>query len=148
MAEQTTSSITIAATPAEIMSVIADFESYPEWADAVKEADVLSVYEDTGRAAEVHFVLNAGVIKDDYRLSYSWDGDREVRWNLIEGKVLKHLDGSYTLRYLDKETTEVTYRLVVDVTIPMIGLIKRKAEKVIVDTALKELKKHVEQQRS
>lgn len=148
MADQTTSSITIAATPARIMAVIADFDSYPQWADAVKETEVLSVYEDSGRAAEVHFVLNAGVIKDDYRLSYSWDGDREVRWNLIEGKVLKLLDGSYNLRYLDKQTTEVTYRLVVDVSIPMIGLIKRKAEKVIVDTALKELKKHVEHERS
>lgn len=148
MADQTTSSITIAATPAQIMAAIADFESYPQWADAVKEAEVLSVYEDSGRAAEVHFVLNAGVIKDDYRLSYSWDGDREVRWNLVEGKVLKLLDGSYNLRYLDKQTTEVTYRLVVDVTIPMIGLIKRRAEKVIVDTALKELKKHVEHERT
>lgn len=148
MAEQTTSSITIAASPPEIMAVIADFGSYPQWADAVKEAEVLSVYEDSGRAAEVHFVLNAGVIKDDYRLSYTWDDDREVRWSLIEGKVLKRVDGSYTLRPLGAETTEVTYRLVVDVTIPMIGLLKRKAEKIIVDTALKELKKHVEQGRS
>ena len=38
----------------------------------------------------------------------------------------------------------MTYRLAVDVKIPMIGLLKRKAEKVIVDTALKELKKRVE----
>jgi len=30
------------------------------------------------------------------------------------------------------------------VKIPLIGLLKRKAEKVIVDTALKELKKRVE----
>ena len=36
------------------------------------------------------------------------------------------------------------YRLAVDVKIPMIGMIKRKAEKVIVDTALKGLKKRVE----
>jgi hypothetical protein len=38
----------------------------------------------------------------------------------------------------------VHYRLAVDVKIPMIGMIKRKAEKVIVDTALKGLKKRVE----
>lgn len=145
MAEQTTSSVTIAALPTPIMAAIADFESYPQWADGVKLAEVLSVYEDTGRAAEVRFVLNTGVIKDDYRLSYTWDGDREVRWTLVEGKVLKVLDGSYTLKQLDDERTEVTYQLLVDVTIPMIGVVKRKAEKVIIDTALKELKKRVEQ---
>jgi len=41
--------------------------------------------------------------------------------------------------------SEVTYRLMVDLEIPVIGSIKRKAEKVIVDTALKGLKKRVEQ---
>ena len=38
----------------------------------------------------------------------------------------------------------MTYQLTVDVKIPMLGMIKRKAEKVIIDTALKELKKRVE----
>ncbi|MFC7107281.1 hypothetical protein ACFQ0B_64275 [Nonomuraea thailandensis] len=38
----------------------------------------------------------------------------------------------------------MTYELTVDLSVPMIGLIKRKAEKVIVDTALKGLKKRVE----
>jgi hypothetical protein len=38
----------------------------------------------------------------------------------------------------------VTYRLRVDVSIPMIGMLKRRAEKVIIDTALKGLKQRVE----
>jgi ribosome-associated toxin RatA of RatAB toxin-antitoxin module len=141
--EQTSSSVTIEADPATIMSVIADFEAYPSWAAAVKEVEVLSTYPD-GRAKEVHFVLNAGAIKDEYTLAYTWDGNREVRWSLVEGKVVKRLDGSYTLRDRGRGKTEVTYRLAVDVTFPMLGLIKRKAEKVIIDTALKELKKKVE----
>ncbi|WP_020573365.1 SRPBCC family protein [Actinopolymorpha alba] len=144
MADSTSSSVTIAAEPAKIMSVIADFESYPTWAAAVKEVEVLSSHED-GRADHVHFVLNAGAIKDDYTLSYTWDVNREVRWTLVEAKVVKSLDGAYTLRDKGRGNTEVTYRLAVDVTFPMIGLIKRKAEKVIIDTALKELKKKIEQ---
>lgn len=143
MTEQTSSSVTIEADPATIMSVIADFEAYPSWAAAVKEVEVLSTYPD-GRAKEVNFVLNAGAIKDEYTLAYTWDGNREVRWSLVEGKVVKRLDGSYTLRDRGRGKTEVTYRLAVDVTFPMLGLIKRKAEKVIIDTALKELKKKVE----
>ncbi len=145
MAEQTSSSVTISAEPAQIMSVIADFESYPSWAAAVKEAEVLSVDERSGRPERVRFVLNAGAIKDEYTLGYTWDADREVRWTLVEGKVVKAMDGAYTLRDKGRGNTEVTYRLAVDVTFPMIGLIKRKAEKVIIDTALKELKKKVEQ---
>jgi ribosome-associated toxin RatA of RatAB toxin-antitoxin module len=144
VAEHTSSSVTIGAEPATIMAVIADFESYPTWATAVKEIEVRSVNPD-GRAAEVRFVLNAGAIKDDYTLAYTWNGDREVRWTLVEAKVVKSLDGSYTLRDRGRGNTEVTYRLAVDVAFPMIGLIKRKAEKVIIDTALKELKKKVEQ---
>jgi hypothetical protein len=61
----------------------------------------------------------------------------------VSAHVLKAMIGSYTLAS-DGTGTKVTYRLSVDVRIPMIGLLKRKAEKVIVDTALKELKKRVE----
>ena len=40
MAEQTSSSITIDAPPANVMAVIADFESYPVWAKGVQTAEV------------------------------------------------------------------------------------------------------------
>ena len=58
--------------------------------------------------------------------------------------MLRSLDGSYILKPAGAGSTEVTYQLTVDVKIPMLGMIKRKAEKVIIDTALKELKKRVE----
>ncbi|HEY6739718.1 MAG TPA: SRPBCC family protein [Actinopolymorphaceae bacterium] len=143
MAEHTSASISIEANPATIMGVIADFEAYPTWATAVKAAEVLETFPD-GRASKVHFELNAGVLKDQYTLAYTWDRDREVRWTLAEGQVVKALDGAYTLRDKGRGTTEVTYRLAVDVSIPMIGLLKRKAEQMIIDAALKELKKRVE----
>ena len=38
----------------------------------------------------------------------------------------------------------MTYTLAVDLTMPMIGVLRRKAERVILDTALKELRKRVE----
>jgi ribosome-associated toxin RatA of RatAB toxin-antitoxin module len=143
MADQTTSSITIAADAAEVMAVIADFPSYPLWTGQVKQADVVEVGPD-GRARRVHFLLDAGAIKDEYTLAYTWDADREVRWTLDEeGTLLRALDGSYVLTPAEGGTTEVAYRLTVDLKIPMIGLIKRKAEKVIVDTALKELDRRV-----
>jgi hypothetical protein len=143
MADRTTSSITIKAEPSTIMTVIADFPAYPQWAGQVKSVDVLETGED-GRPARVRFVLDAGVISDEYVLGYTWTGDSAVSWHIVDaGKMVSGLTGSYRL----VETgggTEVTYELAVDLKVPMIGMIKRKAEKVIVDTALKGLKKRVE----
>jgi hypothetical protein len=67
-----------------------------------------------------------------------------VSWKLVSGEIQKSQSGSYTLRSEPGGSTSVTYELTVDLTIPMIGLFKRKAEKIITDTALKELKKRVE----
>ena len=142
MAEQTTSSIIVNASPAQVMAVIADFEAYPEWAQGMKQAEVVEEGAD-GRAEQVHFELEAAPIKDSYTLAYDWQGDSAVQWNLVEGRMLKAMEGAYELRP-SGEGTEVTYRLAVEVSIPMIGMLRRKAEKVIIDTALKGLKKRVE----
>ena len=142
MAEQTTSSIVIDAEPAAVMAVISDFDAYPSWAQGVKRAEVVAEGDD-GRAQRVYFELDASPIKDAYTLQYDWHGDSSVHWTLAEGKMLKAMDGAYELDDRGK-STEVTYRLAVDISIPMIGMLKRKAEKVIIDTALKGLKKRVE----
>jgi uncharacterized membrane protein len=142
MAEQSTQSIVIDAPAADVMAVIADFPAYPQWVAAAKEVEVLETGDD-GRARQVHFVLDAGAVKDDYVLDYTWDDDRKVSWTLVKGQMQKRQEGSYTLEESDGRT-EVTYRITIDLSIPMLGLIKRKAEKVILDTALKELKKRVE----
>ena len=142
MAEQTTSSIIVDATPAQVMAVIADFPAYPEWAQGMKQAEVVKEGSD-GRAEQVHFELEAAPIKDSYTLAYDWQGDSAVKWHLVEGRMLKAMEGAYELRP-SGDGTEVTYRLAVEVSIPMIGMLRRKAEKVIIDTALKGLKKRVE----
>ncbi|BBC96507.1 SRPBCC family protein [Streptomyces griseofuscus] len=143
MAEHTSSSITIEAAPADVMAVIADFARYPDWTGEVKEAQVLKT-DERGRAQEVRLVMDAGAIKDDQTLAYTWAGDNEVSWTLVKSQMLRSLDGSYLLAPAGRGGTEVTYRLTVDVKIPMLGMIKRKAEKVIIDRALAGLKKRVE----
>jgi ribosome-associated toxin RatA of RatAB toxin-antitoxin module len=142
MAEHTSSSITIEAAPADVMEVIADFARYPDWTGEVKEADVLKT-DARGRAEQVRLVMDAGAIKDDQTLAYTWTGDNEVSWTLVKSQMLRSLDGSYILKSAGTGATEVTYLLTVDVKIPMLGMIKRKAEKVIIDRALAGLKKRV-----
>jgi len=133
----------IAAPRAAVMAVIADFAAYPQWASAVRAAEVLGE-EAAGRAGRVRFTLDAGVVKDTYVLGYDWDGDAAVRWHLAEpGSVISAMDGSYLLADRDG-ATQATYELAVDLRIPMPGLLKRRAEKTIIDTALKGLKNRVE----
>jgi ribosome-associated toxin RatA of RatAB toxin-antitoxin module len=147
MVDQSTQSIAIEASAAEIMAVISDFAAYPEWAEAVKETEVLSTTAD-GRAEKVRFVLDAGVVKDTYVNVYDWaDDGLSVSWTLSEGQVQKSQRGSYRLNPVSDQRTEVTYSLAVDLAIPMIGMFKRKAAKMIMDTALKELKRRVETSR-
>lgn len=146
MAERTRSSIVIAADPGAVLDVIADLESYPEWAPEFTEIEILAEDGD-GWPDQVRMSLDATAVKDTYVLDYDWDvaedGAGTVSWHLVEATVLKALDGAYVLAQHDGGT-EVTYDLTVDVRIPMLGMLKRKAEKVIIDTALKNLKKRVE----
>lgn len=147
MAESTSSSIVIAAPTGEVLDVIADLEFYPEWIKEIKQVEILTEDGD-GWPDQATFVLDAGAIKDTYTLDYSWDINEEgqgvASWFLTQGVVLKAMDGSYTLSEVEEGSTEVVYELTVDVKVPVLGMLKRKAEKVIIDSALRGLKKRVE----
>jgi ribosome-associated toxin RatA of RatAB toxin-antitoxin module len=142
MVDRASSSIVIDADKAAVMAVIADLEAYPEWSTAIKSVTIDETGGD-GRAATATLTLDAGVLKDTYTLSYDWQGDDQVDWHLVKGRAMKSQDGTYTLTDVDGGT-EVTYQLAVDLAVPMLGMFKRKAEKMIMDTALKGLKKRVE----
>ncbi|EFQ83417.1 polyketide cyclase/dehydrase [Aeromicrobium marinum DSM 15272] len=145
---RTSSDIVIDAPADEIMAVIADFPAYPDWATGVRVAEVVDAGTG-GRADRVHFALDANPIRDEYTLGYVWDGDRSVSWELVEaGTMLTSLVGAYQLEPAPGGGTKVTYQLRVDVSIPLLGMLKRKAEKVIIDSALKGLKQHVEATRA
>jgi uncharacterized membrane protein len=142
VADQASSTITIDAPLDQVLEVIADIDSYPEWTQQIKSAEVVSTGAD-GRPEQARFVMDAGVLKDEYTLEYDWS-DTGVAWELVgKSSVQKSQVGSYALA--DKGgSTEVTYKLAVDISMPMLGMFKRKAEKMIMDSALKELKKRVE----
>ncbi len=143
MADRTSSTITVAAARAAVMAVIADFAAYPEWATGVRSAQVLEHGQD-GRPLRVRFGLDAGVIRDSYVLEYAFDGDASVRWQLAEaGSMVTEMSGAYLLAD-DSGGTAVRYELAVGTRVPMIGMLKRRAEKTIVETALKGLKSRVE----
>jgi hypothetical protein len=113
----------------------------------VKKAQILE-HGPAGRAHRVAFTLDAGIVRDQYELVYAWSDDTLVEWDLTTGVMMRAQHGSYALRAEETGRTHVTYSLSVDLAIPMLGLLKRKAERVVMDTALKELKKRVESLRA
>ncbi|GAA1733419.1 SRPBCC family protein [Aeromicrobium alkaliterrae] len=140
---RTSGDIVVAASAADVMAVIADFGAYPDWATGVRSTSVLTTDAD-GRPGTVRFALDATPIRDEYTLGYTWHGDSGVSWEIVEaGEVLTSMDGAYELEPAG-DGTKVTYQLRVDVSIPLLGMLKRKAEKVVIDSALKGLKQHVE----
>jgi len=138
MADQASSSITIDASPEAVLAVIKDIEAYPEWTGGIQSAVV-----DEPGPARATFTINQSGMSDTYTLDYAWKADG-VSWTLAApSKMMKSQKGSYQLKDKDGKT-DVTYLLTLELKIPMIGLMKRKAEKMIIDSALKELKKRVE----
>ncbi len=147
MTEQTRSSITIDADPGEIMDAIADFASYPSWASEVKSTEIVEPGSN-GRPARVRLIIDGGAVRDDQTHDYRWDGERSVHWSLVSSRMLRSLEGSYTLLPRQPGRTEVTYQLRLDAKVPMLGVFKREIEKVIINRALPSLKRHVENHRS
>ncbi len=145
MAEKTQGDIEIEASPAEIMEAIADFESYPEWVDGIKSAEVREKNAD-GRPTEVAFEFSAMGFTASYTLRYEYEPeDRGVRWSTVEASgAVKDVRGEYVLEPLNGDT-EVTYRLTVELGVPVPGFLKRQADKRAIKTALDGLKKRVEQ---
>ena len=145
MADSSTQSIVVNAPPARVAAVICDFASYPEWAGAMKRVEVLEEYED-GYASQVRFYLDAGLLVDEYTLRYEYAEDiSRIEWHLIEpSKMQKAQSGSYDIADNGDGTCTVTYTLEVELVLPMFGMIRRKAERMIMDAALKQLKHRVE----
>src|SRR5947209_5107945 len=135
MADQASSNITINAPKSDVMAVIADFDAYPEWSGQIKKVSIDESGPD-GRAKQVTFSLDAGVIKDDYTLAYTWHGDDRVDWTLVKSKALKSQVGSYILDECGG-ATEVTYQLAVDPNIPTPDLCKRMALKDVINAVIK-----------
>lgn len=146
MAQSTESHITIAAEPGEVLDVITDFEAYPEWAGGITAAEVVAEDED-GWADQVRFTIDTTVVKDTYVLGYAYEieegGTGEMTWHLVSSGAMRALNGIYVLEE-DEEGTSVTYRLHMELMVPLPGILLRRGERVLVDTALKGLKRRVE----
>jgi carbon monoxide dehydrogenase subunit G len=144
VADRTEGSIEIDGTAAEILAAITDFESYPEWVDGIRSAEVRT-RDDLGRGIEVAFEFSAMGFSARYTLAYEYpEDDTGVRWSTTEASgAVRDIEGEYVLEALDGDT-EVTYRLAVELAVPVPGFLKRRADRQAITTALEGLKRRVE----
>lgn len=141
MPEGTFSTLEIDAPPEALYDVAADVASYPEWAIGVKEVEVLEL-DESGRVNRARFVLEGFVKEIEYILEYTHDRPNVLSWVAEASDDLKMLEGSYQFTTLD-DATEVVYSLAVEPNFTVPGFLRRQAERQIVNTALRGLRKRV-----
>jgi ribosome-associated toxin RatA of RatAB toxin-antitoxin module len=145
MADQTTQRMVVHASPERVWELLTDFRSYPVWATALKSATIVSS-DDQGRGVEVAFRAAAMGRSTSYTLCYDYsEAPRVLSWKLSQGDITRVLDGSYELVPVAQERTEIVYDLTVDLTAPLPGFVKRRAEERIIHTALTELRDYLDE---
>lgn len=143
MADTASERIQVAASPARCYEVAIDFERYPDWARDVKQVQVAE-RDAEGRGSKVEYRAAALGKSVRYTLAYDFsEAPAAFSWRLLEGDLLRRLDGTYRFEP-DGHGTRVLYDLTVDLAAPLPGLIKRRAASMIIGTALRELKKEAE----
>lgn len=140
MADQGSKSIEIEASVERILEVVTDVEAYPEWMSAFRRAELLE-RDNEGRPARASFEVDATIKTVHYVLEYDYPEDG-ISWRSIDGNV-KEIAGSYSLERLG-DRTRVTYRYSIDPGFPVPGFLRRQGIKMMVSSALGDLKKRAE----
>ena len=144
MSQFSTSTISIDAPLAEVQQALFALDKYPEWSTQIKSAEAIS-HDEQGRISKVKMTIDAGMMKDRLTLDYDWsEAPNKLSFSLDEADLLTGMDGIYSIKSIDEDTTEVTYELEVSLSMPIPAMMRQKAEKSTIDAALSQLKVHLE----
>ena len=144
MSDSSSSTISIDAPIASVTEALFALEKYPEWSSSIKSAEAMA-RDDQGRITKVKMSIDAGMMNDRVILDYDWSGaPTHLSFSLDDADLLTGMDGSYTIKSIDEDTTEVTYELAVSLSMPIPAMMRQKAEKATIDAALAQLKATLE----
>jgi uncharacterized membrane protein len=132
----------IDAPPQDCFDAITDYETFPDWQDAVQSVEVISRYDD-GLGREVGFVVDAKVKKISYRLEYSYNAPYRIDWDYLGGDV-RDIDGSMTFEEQEDGRTLVTYSVALDAGVWMPGPIRKVLSDQVMKRSVDDLKRRVE----
>lgn len=144
MSDLSISTISIDAPLDAVTQVLFAFEKYPEWSTSIKSVEALARNE-AGQITKVKMTIDAGMMKDRVILDYDWSqAPLRLSFSLDDADLLTGMDGVYTLKSIDEETTQITYELTVSLSMPIPAMMRQKAEKTSIDQALSQLKATLE----
>ena len=132
--------VVIDASPEEILDVIADVETAPDWSAQHQGAEILEA-DENGRPIRVKLKLKTMGISDEQVVQYTWT-DNRASWILVSSSQLKAQDASYTLTP-DGDKTRVRFEITVDPSVPIPGFVLKRAMKGGVEAATDGLRKQV-----
>jgi uncharacterized membrane protein len=143
VSEGTIRSTESTASPAEVFAVAVDLARYPEWAAGVNAVDVLDT-DDRDRPVRARFEIEGFVKRINYELRYEYDEPHRMEWWAIPGEDISEMHGSYEFRPMEGGGTEIVYALRVEPAFTIPGFLRRQAEKQIVSSALRGLRRRAE----
>ena len=144
MSDFSSSTITVEAPLDAVTQALFDLEKYPEWSSSIKSVEALA-RDDQGRITKAKMVIDAGMMKDRVILDYDWSGaPGKLSFTLDDADLLTGMDGAYTIKTLDEDSTSITYELTVSLSMPIPAMMRQKAEKTTIDAALAQLKASLE----
>ena len=144
MSDLSSGTVTIEAPIAEVEKALFDLAKYPEWSTSIKSVDVLAI-DDQGRLTSGKFVIEAGVLKDKVTLDYDWsEAPSKLSFSFNDADMLTGMEGSYSIKKIDEDTTQVTYEMGVELPMPIPAMMRKKNEQATIDQALQQLKSHLE----
>jgi ribosome-associated toxin RatA of RatAB toxin-antitoxin module len=143
MSEKSTATVLIDAPLADVQEALFAIDAYPEWLSSIKKSEILES-DGSGRVLKAKLAIDAGMMKDRVTLDYDWSAAPLVlSFSMDEADLLTQMDGSYILKAIDEDTTQVTYELTVAVSLPVPLIMITKGQQQIIDAALKELASRV-----
>jgi uncharacterized membrane protein len=130
--------------PIEIcFAAITDYETFPTWQSAVVDTEVLD-WDSEGRGKRVRLFVDAKVRKVDYTLDYRYEEPGRIEWDFVEGNGINDADGHYLFEQLGDGRTRATYKLGLEVGIPLPGPVARRAHKSTLKASVEDLKREAE----
>jgi ribosome-associated toxin RatA of RatAB toxin-antitoxin module len=140
MATTDSREVVIEASPEEILSVIADVETSPDWTPQQQSVEVLERGAD-GKPRRVKMKVKTAGISDEQVVEYTWTDD-SASWTLVSAGQLKSQEAKYTLTP-EGDKTKVKFELTIDPSVPLPGFILKRAIKGAMETATDGLRKQV-----
>jgi ribosome-associated toxin RatA of RatAB toxin-antitoxin module len=143
MSQKSTSTVVIDAPLADVQAALFSIESYPVWLSSIKKVDVIE-RDSQNRVTKAKLTIDAGMMKDRVILDYDWSAEpASLSFTMDEADLLTQMDGTYTLKALDADSTQVTYELEIAVSMPVPAMMITKGQQQTIDAALKELGEHL-----